>query len=199
MSNLIFEEPEGATPLKEEDKEGLIPAYISTRAELNQAEQMNIITAEIWAFEKRRNPLDVTFLKNLHKSMFDQVWKWAGTYRKTERNIGIDPVQIQVQLQQLVDDVQYQVGHQVYEPDELAARFHHRLVFIHPFPNGNGRLSRLATDILLSFLGREQFSWGAGNLESMGVIRTKYLDALRAADQGGYNLLLEFVRSGKTE
>jgi Fic-DOC domain mobile mystery protein B len=108
-------------------------------------------------------------------------------------------VQIQVQLQQLVDDVQYQVGHQVYEPDELATRFHHRLVYIHPFANGNGRHSRLATDILLSFLGREQFSWGAGNLESMGEIRTKYLDALRAADQGGYNLLLEFVRSGKTE
>jgi Fic-DOC domain mobile mystery protein B len=196
MNERIFDEPAGATPLTEEDKEGLIPAYISTRAELNQAEQRNILQAELWAFRKRRNPLDTDFLRDLHRRMFDQVWKWAGAFRRTERSIGIDPSQIQIQLKQLVGDVQYQVDHQVYDPDEIAARFHHRLVFMHPFPNGNGRLSRMATDILLSFLGRERFTWGAWDLENKGNVRTRYVTALRSADRGEYGPLIEFVRSG---
>lgn len=196
MRDPLFDEPEGATPLTEEDKQGLIPSYISTRAELNQAEQKNIVQAQIWAFQKKRNPLDVDFLRGLHRRMFDQVWNWAGEFRKTERNIGIDPLQIQIQLRVLVEDVKYWVDHQVYEPDEIAARFHHRLVYIHPFPNGNGRHSRLATDILLSYLGREGFSWGAGDLATLGEIRARYVSALRTADKGDFTLLLEFVRSG---
>tara|TARA_B100001989_G_scaffold246841_1_gene218241 strand:+ start:232 stop:828 length:597 start_codon:yes stop_codon:yes gene_type:complete len=198
MMDDIFEEPDDAnTPLTEEEKEGLIPSYISTRAELNQAEQRNIVKAELWAQSKKRNPLDVTFLKNLHKRMYNEVWEWAGEFRKSERNIGIDAYRISSELAQLISDVQYQIDHNSFPPDEIAARFHHRLVLIHPFPNGNGRHSRLATDILLNFLKEEQFTWGAGDLTARGDIRSKYIAALRAADNHDYEPLMKFVRSGR--
>lgn len=192
--NDLFEQPEDATPLTEEEKEGLIPSYISSRSELNEAEQKNIIKAEIWASGRKINPLDVEFLKNLHKRMFGNVWQWAGEFRKTSRNIGIEAYRIQTELAQLVDDTQYQIDNESYPIDEIATRFHHRLVLIHPFPNGNGRHSRLATDILLQFLGEERFTWGAHDLTSSGEIRSEYIKALRAADKHDIQLLLEFVR-----
>lgn len=191
----IFEEQDGATELSEEEKDGLIPSYISTRGELNQAEQQNIVKGELWAFTKKHNPLDMAFLDRLHKQMYGEVWEWAGTYRQTARNIGIDAYRISTELKQLIDDAQYWLDHQTYEPDELAARFHHRLVYIHPYPNGNGRHSRLATDILLQFMGRERFTWGAGDITQKGEVRTKYITALQVADNHDYTLLLEFVRS----
>lgn len=192
----MFNVPKDATPLSEEEEEGLIPAYISTREELNHVEQANITKAHLWAFAKRRNPLDVDFLRRLHKEMLGEVWNWAGSYRKTGRNIGVDPSQIQMQVKQLMDDTNFQIEHQTYPPDEIAARFHHRLVYIHPFPNGNGRLSRMATDVLLINMGQEKFNWGAGDLESKGEIRSRYIEALKAADQYDYTKLLAFVRSG---
>ncbi len=195
MKGGMFNVPKDATPLSEEEKDGLIPAYISTREELNQAEQANISKAHLWVFKRKRNPLDVDFLRRLHKEMLGEVWNWAGSYRKTGRNIGIEPSQIQVQLKQLIDDTYFQIEHQTYPPDEIAARFHHRLVYIHPFPNGNGRLSRMATDVLLNRMGRERFTWGAGELESKGEIRSRYIEALKAADQYDYTKLLAFVRS----
>lgn len=197
MIDDIFDEPDDATPLSEEEKQGLIPSYISTRAELNQAEQKNIVKAEIWAFSKKRSPLDVAFLKELHKKMYGDVWEWAGEFRKSERNIGIEAYRIESELHQLVGDTQYQVDHESFPPDEIAARFHHRLVLIHPFPNGNGRHSRLATDILLKYLGAERFTWGAGDLAAKGEIRTKYIAALQVADKHDYSPLMTFVRSGK--
>lgn len=197
MTNSIFDEPDDATPLSEEEKQGLIPSYISTRAELNQAEQRNIIKAEIWAFSRKRNPLNIPFLSNLHKRMYGDVWNWAGKFRKTGRNIGVEPYRIVAELGQLISDTQYQVDHQSFPSDEISIRFHHRLVFIHPFPNGNGRHSRLATDILLHYLGQERFTWGAGNLTTRGEVRSRYISALRAADNHDYQPLIEFVRSGK--
>ena len=195
MKGGMFNVPKDATPLSEEEKDGLIPAYISTREELNQAEQTNISKSHLWVYKRKRNPLDVDFLRRLHKEMLGEVWNWAGSYRKTGRNIGIEPSQIQVQLKQLIDDTYFQIEHQTYPPDEIAARFHHRLVYIHPFPNGNGRLSRMATDVLLNRMGRERFTWGAGELESKGEIRSRYIEALKAADQYDYTKLLAFVRS----
>lgn len=191
----IFEEQDDATELAEDEKEGLIPSYISTRGELNQAEQQNIVQGELWAFAKKRNPLDLAFLDTLHKKMYGAVWEWAGSYRRTARNIGIDAYRIPMELKQLIDDTQYQLDHNTYEPDELAARFHHRLVYIHPYPNGNGRLSRLATDILLHYMGQDRFTWGAGDITKKGDVRTRYITALKAADNHDYSLLLDFVRS----
>lgn len=193
----IFDEPDDATPLSEEEKEGLKPSYISNRAELNQAEQQNIVQAEIWARSKNTNPLDIDFLKMLHKKMFGDVWTWAGRYRDTERNIGIDAYRIGTDLKQLIDDVQFQIDHHSYSKKEIAVRFHHRLVSIHPFPNGNGRHSRLATDILLDFMGEDRFTWGAGNIGERGQIRSNYIAALQAADNHDYNLLIEFVSASQ--
>lgn len=191
----LFEESEGGTALSEEEKEGLKPSYISTRGELNQAEQQNIVKGELWILDKKRSPLDLDFLDLLHKKMYGDVWEWAGSHRKTARNIGIDAYRIGPELKQLVDDAQYWLDHMTYEPDELAARFHHRLVSIHPYPNGNGRHSRLATDILLHYMGQPRFTWGAGDITKKGEVRTRYIKSLQAADNHDITLLLEFIRS----
>jgi len=181
--------------LSEEEREGLIPSYIALRGELNEAEQANILEAEEWAFLRKRSVLNEQFLNNLHKRMFGNVWRWAGNYRHSNKNIGVDAYRIPQELRQLVDDCTYWIDHETYAPDELAARFHHRLVWIHPYPNGNGRHARLATDLLLVSLGRERFSWGSANLVDPGETRQSYIAALREADNHDIQPLIEFVRS----
>lgn len=186
---------DAATPLTSDEQQDLIPSYISLRRELNEAEQANILEAEEWAFARQRNVLDLQFLTALHKRMFGRVWRWAGKFRDTERNIGVAPALIRPELQQLVDDCGYWIKAGTYAPDEIAARFHHRLTLIHPFPNGNGRHARLATDLLLVSLGRPRFSWGRENLVDATQTRMIYVASLRAADKHDLNPLLDFVRS----
>jgi len=195
MSDPLFEQDDAATPLTREERDDLIPSYITQRSELNEAEQANIFDAEQWAFKRIRNVLDEAFLKSLHKRMLGKVWHWAGKIRQTERNIGVEPYRIEMELAQLLGDVRYWVEYNTFAPDEIAARFHHRLVFIHPFPNGNGRHARLATDLLLHALGRERFTWGRVNLVNASDTRRLYIAALRAADNYDMEPLLQFVRS----
>lgn len=195
MKDPLEAQDDASTPLTEEEREDLIPSYIALRPELNEAEQANILEAEEWAFARKRDVLEERFLTGLHKRMFGRVWRWAGKFRKTERNIGIDAYRITVELRQLLDDCRYWIEHGTYEPDEIAARFHHRLVLIHPFPNGNGRHARIATDLLLVSMTRPRFTWGRVNLVDPGETRQRYVDALRAADHYDIGPLLEFVRS----
>jgi Fic-DOC domain mobile mystery protein B len=195
MSKPLDEQNDAATPLTEEEREDLILSYITLRSELNEAEQANILEAEEWAFSRKRDVLDERFLKNLHKRMFGRVWKWAGTFRQSEKNIGVDAYQIPVELRKLLEDCRYWIEHGTYEPDEIAARFHHRLVLVHPYPNGNGRHARTAADLLLVNLGRPRFTWGRANLVDAGETRDSYIAALQAADNHDNAPLLTFVRS----
>jgi Fic-DOC domain mobile mystery protein B len=195
MTDPLLEQDDAATPLTHEEREGLIPSYITLRHELNEAEQANILEAEGWAFARKRDVLDEKFLKTLHKRMFGRVWQWAGEFRLTERNIGVAPYRIGVDLRNLLDDCRYWIEHSTYPPDEIAARFHHRLVLVHPFPNGNGRHARMATDLLLIALGGQRFSWGRVNLVNVGETRQRYIAALRAADDHDLAPLLLFMRS----
>jgi Fic-DOC domain mobile mystery protein B len=192
-----FDVPEGATPLDPNEIDGLLLSHITTRAELDRWEQENIAEAEVWSFRrKHRDILTDGFARRLHKRMFGNVWRWAGTYRKTGKNIGIDALQIAIELRILCDNCTAWIEHVVYPPDEIAVRFHHRLTAIHPFANGNGRHARLMTDILLvHHLQRPRFPWGGGNLISAGECRQRYIAALRAADKHDYGPLLVFVRS----
>ena len=128
--------------------------------------------------------------------MFGRTWKWAGRFRASEKNIGVDPRLIGMKLTEPFRDVQVQLEHRSDAIDEIAARFHHRLVWTHPFPNGNGRFFRTMTDLLLKSKGEEEFTWGGGNLNA-GEIRDKYISALRAADARDLRLLFAFVRSGE--
>jgi len=195
MSDPLMEDDGDSTPLTEDEEVQLIPSNITLRSELNEAEQRNILDAELWAFGQRRNVLSENFLKQLHKRMFGRVWHWAGQFRQSERSIGVEPFRISMDLRQLIDDCQYWVEHSKYEPDEIAARFSHRLVQIHPFPNGNGRHSRIAADLLLVSLGQERFSWGQATLVNVSDTRRMYIDALHAADRRDYEPLLNFVRT----
>ncbi|MGA7181171.1 MAG: mobile mystery protein B [Thiobacillaceae bacterium] len=195
MTDPLFDQDDGATPLTPEEREGLIPSYITLRRELNEAEQANILEAEEWAFARKRDLLSEQFLKTLHKRMFGRVWRWAGEFRLTERNLGVAPYRIAIDLRKLLDDCRFWIENGTYPADEIAARFHHRLVWIHPFPNGNGRHARLATDLLLVGLGQPRFSWGRVNLIDASETRRAYVAALRAADGHDIGPLLEFVRS----
>lgn len=195
MTDPLFDQDDAATPLTLEEREGLVPSYITLRRELNEAEQANILEAEEWAFARKRDMLSEQFLKTLHKRMFGRVWRWAGEFRLTERNLGVAPHRIAIDLRTLLDDCRFWIENGTYPADEIAARFHHRLVWIHPFPNGNGRHARLATDLLLAGLGQPRFSWGRVNLVDASETRRAYVAALRAADGHDIGPLLEFVRS----
>ena len=195
MDPLIDADEEGATPLTPEERDGLNPTYITLRRELNEVEQIGIADADLWAFSRKRDVLNEAFLRGLHKRMFKNVWKWAGNYRKTPRNIGIEAWRIEHDIRQLLDDVRYWQENETYSRIEIAVRFHHRLVFIHPFPNGNGRFSRLAADLLLVSMAHPRLGWGRGNLTSTSELRQAYISALRAADQHNLQPLIEFATS----
>lgn len=195
MSDL-FDTPDDATPLEPEEREGLIPTWIAFRHELNEAEQANIAAGTAWAHRQRRpDLLDERFIKQLHRRMFGDVWSWAGAFRSTERNIGIDPLRIPVELRAVCDDVRYWIGQETYPVDEIAVRYHHRLVAIHPFANGNGRTARFIADLLVQRLGGPVFTWGRVSLTDVGETRRRYIAALRAADDHDIGPLLAFARS----
>lgn len=197
MTHFVY--PFGATPLDSNESEGLIPKHIMTQVELNEWEQANILAAESWLSKHVltfQEIITLTFVQKLHHQMFNQTWKWAGQFRRTNKNIGIDWFMITENLKKLLDDVQYHVNCRIYEIDEIAARFHHQLVSIHLFPNGNGRHARLITDVFLLSLQQARFSWGQKSIKALyepTVVRKKYINALKAADQGDYQLLLKFV------
>jgi Fic-DOC domain mobile mystery protein B len=195
MTGPLEEQDDASTLLAAEEKDGLIPSYITLRGELNEAEQANILEAEGWAFTRKRDVLSDSFLNNLHKRMFGHVWRWAGIYRRTGKNIGVAPYLIPQDLAQLLGDCRYWIDHSTYEPDEIAAQFHHRLVWIHLYPNGNGRHARLAADLLLVSMGKARFSWGSASLTDPGETRKCYVAALQQADNHNIDPLLEFVRS----
>jgi len=190
--------PKGATPLDNDEMEGLKIKTITTRSELDRWEQQNIGDAMDW-LESRKNKSDILnegFVKKLHEKMLGKVWEWAGSFRKTDKNIGVDKYRIGIELKNLLDDAQYWIDNKTYESDEIAIRFHHRLVQIHCFPNGNGRHSRLMTDTLLTdILDKKPFTWGSGNLYAKGDIRDTYINALYSGDYHDYEPLKDFVRS----
>jgi len=192
---LLDAEDDAATPLDPEERRELIPTYITTRAQLNETEQINITEADGWAFSRRRDVLSEKFLQNLHKRMFGKVWRWAGTFRGSARNIGIEAHSIGTELRILLGDVRHWIDRQTYDPDEIAVRFHHRLVSIHPFPNGNGRHARMAADLLVVALGGSQFTWGSADLTEAAETRARYISALRAADNYDLAPLIAFSRS----
>lgn len=186
----------GATPIDPDEAAGLLPRHITTQAELNTWEEANIVKADGWAFrQRRREPLEEGFVRDLHRMMFDKTWRWAGTFRSSNKNIGVDSHQVSMRLRELLDNTRYQRDHHAFPADELAVRFHHRLVWIHAFPNGNGRHARLMADVLVTRLGGERFTWGQASLLVAGDVRARYLQALRAADQGMLELLIQFARS----
>jgi Fic-DOC domain mobile mystery protein B len=190
-----FEADDNATPLTPEERNGLIPTHVTLRSELNELEQQNILEADRWAFGRKRNVVDEAFLRGLHRRMFNNVWRWAGIYRTSERNLGVKHYRIEPELWQIMDDARYWIAHKTYAPDELAVRFHHRLVFVHPFPNGNGRWSRLAADLFIVQQGGNRFTWGRANIQADSNVRRAYIEALHAADKHDLEPLIGFARS----
>lgn len=196
---LDLEYIDGQTPIDEEEKEGLLIQTISTKAELDEFEQQNIEEAMQWVIGKKFNAQEIfseKFICNLHRRMYGEVWNWAGKFRKTNKNLGVDRFQIATELHKLCNDALLWHQHGIYPPTELAVRFKHRIVSIHCFSNGNGRHSRLMADVISEKLyGKPPFSWGGSNLSKQGEARKRYLAAVREADNHNINNLIEFASS----
>ena len=190
---------EGQTPLEQDEKEGLRIKSITTQGELDEFEQLNIEKAVEWTIRANLKPekvLTEKFVKNLHKRMYGDVWKWAGEFRRSEKNIGIAWTQIGIALRNLLDDTQYWIKNNSYAPEKIAITFKHRIVSIHCFPNGNGRHSRLMADIIMeSIFKKDIFSWHQSNMVKPDEIRTAYINSLRAADNGNITPLIEFAKN----
>lgn len=191
----IMEYPEGATPLDPDELGGLKFKHITTRGELDQLEQANIESGLRWLARQRADILTDDFAVTLHKRLFGDVWDWAGSFRRTGKNIGVDPLYIGVELRKLMDDARYWPKHKTYSPSEAAVRLHHRLVFIHPFPNGNGRHARILADAVLERIyDAKAIDWAGGHdLQKMNDRRVAYIAALKAADQGNIGPLMAFI------
>lgn len=196
MSDPLFDTSDGNTPIDDDEALGLKLTWVRTRGDLNEAEAANILDAR----RAIRSPaldevLDDLWLRRLHRRMFGDVWSWAGTYRLSDRNIGIDWTEVPAAVRRLVDDARAWIGHD--EQQTAVARFHHRLVAIHPFPNGNGRHSRAAADCLSNALGMAPPTWGAGTHTDTAELRATYLAALRTADRDPNDLapLVDFMWS----
>ncbi|MBI1287752.1 MAG: mobile mystery protein B [Flavobacteriales bacterium] len=196
---LKLEYHDGQTPLDEAEKEGLRIASVTTHEELDELEQLNMEKALVWIIQsnfKPKNVLTEKFLKTVHRRMFGDVWKWAGEFRRTDKNIGTKWPQIGTELKQLLDDTTYWIEHETFPPDEIAIRFKHRLVSIHCFANGNGRHSRLMADILAeTVFGNEVFSWSASRMGKPDDVRKSYIAALHKADNGNIRPLILFART----
>ncbi|NRB10720.1 MAG: mobile mystery protein B [Rickettsiaceae bacterium] len=191
-----FRYAKGATPLTQDDIHNLIPSYLNLQSQLDEWEQFNIIKAENWAFSaKRNNILTIEYIKQLHYKMFCDTWKWPGKFRTYQTNIGVESIYIAQELKILVDDVEFWLNNNTYNLRELAVRLHHRLVFIHPFPNGNGRLSRLIADIFINQYDQPIFTWGKNNLIKDSLTRDDYLKYLKQADKGDLTNLVKFADS----
>jgi Fic-DOC domain mobile mystery protein B len=194
----MMDYPEGATPLDSGEMEGLKHKHVTTRGELDELEQVNIESGLLWLSRQRRaNVLTADFAVTLHKRLFGEVWSWAGMFRKSGKNIGINPLHIGVELRTLMDDAHYWAEHGTYDPVESALRLHHRMVFIHPFPNGNGRHARIMADTVLAHVyGTKPIDWTGGqDLQKINDRRAVYIAALKAADRGDIAPLLAFVAS----
>lgn len=196
---LALDYADGQTPLEEDEKDALLIPVIATRGELDEFEQQNIEQAVQWTLGRSFKPDTIfteAFIRTVHKRMFADVWSWAGEFRNSNKNIGIDKWQIPTQLKCLLDDTRFWYENNTYPPDEMALRFKHRLVSVHCFPNGNGRHSRLMADIVIEKIYRQPvFTWGAAGGLSLNETRAAYLQALKVADKGDYDMLIRFARS----
>ncbi len=196
---LVLDYGDGQTPIDEDEKEGLLIPTIATREELDEFEQQNIEKAILWTIGRRLKAkaiLTEEFVLLLHRLMYGDVWGWAGAFRKTNKNIGVDKWQIPTDLRNLLQDAMYWIENNTYPSQEIAIRFKHRIVSIHCFPNGNGRHSRLMGDVIVEkIFGLPVFTWGAANLVKAGDTRKEYLKALKAADNGDMEPLIKFSRS----
>lgn len=194
-----FAYDDGQTPLNEEEKEGLLLKSITTHDELDEHEQLNIEKAVEWIIGlklKKDRILTEDFIKTLHKKMLGKVWRWAGEFRKSEKNIGTKWINIPVDLRTLLDDTHFWIENKTFPPDEIAIRFKHRLVSIHCFPNGNGRHSRIMADILIESVFEENiFTWNQSNMVKADETRSEYIKSIREADKGNMEQLIKFAKT----
>jgi len=183
--------PLGATPLTLEEFGDLLPIHITTRKELNDAEFINISKAtQKYFLSRKKFQFSLGSIHQVHKNMFGNVWKWAGKKRTTNKNIGVDKVYIDFELKKFIDDFDYWFKYDM-DAIEISARIHYRLVFIHPFNNGNGRWARFISNLFLKDNLNSYLEFPENKFILTTVIRKTYIKALQEADNLNYQPLID--------
>lgn len=138
---------------------------------------------------------------NLHNTTFGWIFPdWAGKYRTIRVEFSgketVLPHQIPELMINLCADLQERLLHLkpgqenfIEKIVELLAWFQHRFVWIHPFQDYNGRITRMLTTLILITLNLPPIEIKA----STGKDRKKYLEAMYAADEGNYKKLEDLV------
>lgn len=193
-----FNVPQGATPI--DDLSGLIPEGILTYADLSAVEAENIFQAANKHLHRRKNltrrGFTEDYVRKVHRDMFGSVWTWAGSYRQSNYNLGVPVELIRDEIQKLSDDQRYWDSSLANSMSilERAVRIHHRLAWIHPFPNGNGRHARMMMDIYLYAHRQPLTLWPSDKMSQDGNERAHYHAALKKADSGDFKDLIEFTK-----
>jgi len=201
-----------STPIEPDDHQFLVPEmkHLITWADVDAEEASNIAKGRAWLIAQHftlDDLFDTLTLRTIHQRMFGKVWTWAGSVRRRETSIGIDPSQIQTQFEQLVQNFRWraanadEIGFSEEERRELGIRFHTEMVAIHAFVNGNGRHARLVANLVDSAMGLGSladplYPWGARSGLPSAESRKLYLDAIKlAGSRGEYGPLLDIATS----
>jgi Fic-DOC domain mobile mystery protein B len=192
--NLI--DRDGSTPLDHDQIKGIRFAHLTTMGELDELEDENIQRGLEWLnHQKTKDYLSIEFLCKLHEKLFGEVWKWAGKFRTVEVNISkYRHHDVRPQLHNFFEDIKLWISGGKMSWDEISAEMHHRLVTIHPFPNGNGRTTRIFTEYVQKRNQQQVTSWGSTRKIDQKKRRDDYIKALRLADIGDFRALIDFMK-----
>ena len=196
----VLVDRDGSTPLDHDQVIGIRFSHLTTMGELDEIEDLNIQKGMEWLNRQKGDDyLSTEFLCKLHERLFGDVWKWAGKFRTSEVNISkYRPYDIGPQLKNFFEDIKLWIEGGSMSWDEISAEAHHRLVTIHPFPNGNGRTTRIYTEYLQKRNQQPVSSWGASLAHDSKARRDLYIQSLRNADKGNFEALIAFMREKKS-
>lgn len=199
MKTHNFVDRDGSTPLDPDQIKGIRFSHLTNMGELDEVEDLNIQKGLEWLYHQKTDDyLSMQFLCKLHEKLFGDVWKWAGKFRTVEVNISkIRSYDVGPQLINFFEDAKLWIEGGRMGWDEIAAEMHHRLVCIHPFPNGNGRTTRIFTEYVQRRNNQLITTWKASLSHDPKERRKAYIKALQKADKGDFEMLIEFMKEKK--
>lgn len=199
MKSHNFIDRDGSTPLDPDQIRGIKFSHLVNMGELDEVEDLNIQKGLEWLNRQKGDDyLSMEFLCKLHEKLFGDVWKWAGTFRKVEVNLSkIKYYDVGPQLKMFFEDAKLWIEGGRMSWDEISAEMHHRLIAIHPFPNGNGRTTRIYTEYVQKRNKQAVTSWKASLNHDPKERRRVYIKSLQQADKGDFRPLIEFMQEKK--
>jgi len=174
---------------------------IQRKREMDALEAVKLAKATDWAIrhysaDHRFSAADVCLL---HKQWLGEVYSWAGEYRRVNIGKGGFAFAMAAQVSRLMEEFERKVL-AVYTPCnfndpekiiEALAVAHCELVLIHPFRDGNGRLSRLLSTLMALQAGLPLLDFSG--IE--GKARQAYFLAVQASMGNDYEPMKKVFRA----